>query len=177
MIRLFVGLYPPVEAAEAMLAEFRTYEWPEHRETTIEQIHMTLQFIGDVLASRLDDIAESVERAAAGLKRFEVSPTHIITLPDVGHARLAAIETDGHPVLLEIKRRLVTRLARTAKDRSRNFRPHLTLCRFHIPVLLKEPLREDVELAPFAVDRIMLMKSTLRPDGAVHKQLAVVELG
>ena len=176
MLRLFAAIYPPAEAAGAMIDELRTYELPEHRETPADQLHLTMQFIGDTPGSALDDTIESVQRAAAGLERFELKPSWFITLPEEGFARLVAVETDEPPALLEIKRRLVTRLARTKRERSRGFRPHLTVCRFRNPARLQAPLREETEIPAFSVDRITLMKSTLSPSGAEHKELAAAQL-
>jgi 2'-5' RNA ligase len=176
MLRLFAAIYPPEDIARAMIDELRTYEMPEHRETPAEQIHLTMQFIGDTPASALEETIESVERAAAGLERFELKPSWFITLPEEDAARLVAVETDEPPTLLEIKRRLVTRLARTRRERSRRFRPHLTLCRFTNPVRLKQPLREETAIPAFKVERIALMKSTLSPSGAEHKEVAAALL-
>lgn len=159
-----------------MLKELREYTLPEHRETPAEQIHMTLQFIGDTPGSELDETIESVQRATAGLNAFELRPEFFITLPIDDMARLVAVETDSPPALLEIKRRLVTRLARTKRERTRGFTPHLTLCRFRNPARLAQPLREATSIAPFIVDRVVLMQSVLKPDGAVHTQLAEARL-
>ena len=176
MLRLFAAIYPPIETAKALLEELRTYELPEHRATPVEQIHLTMQFIGDTPGSELDDTIESVQRAAAGLEAFDLTPKFFITLPEEGFARLVAAETDEPPALLEIKRRLVTRLARTQRERSRGFTPHFTLCRFRNPVRLKAPLREPTAIAPFRIDKLVLMRSTLAPSGATHTRVALAAL-
>src|SRR5690606_23530157 len=62
-LRLFVAAYPPRETAEAMLEALRTLTLPDYRITPIEQVHLTLQFIGDTPARDLDETIESVRRA------------------------------------------------------------------------------------------------------------------
>lgn len=177
MLRLFAAIFPPPDVAAALLTELRQYTLPEHREAPPEQVHLTMQFIGDTPGHQLDATIESVERAAAGLTRFELKPEFFITLPDVDLARLVAVETDSPATLLEIKRRLVTRLARTKRERNRSFRPHLTLCRFRIPVKLAQPLKESTEAPPFAVEHIALMQSILKPSGAEYVRVATAALG
>src|SRR5688572_27304408 len=130
-LRLFVGIYPPREVAEAMLNAMAELKLPAHRPTLCEQVHLTLQFIGDTPARELDATIESVERGAAGLSAFELSAERLIQLPERGPARLVAAQTDAPPTLVELHRRLAMRLARNVRDRNEErFRPHLTLCRF-----------------------------------------------
>ena len=132
---------------------------------------MTLHFIGDVPTKQLDATIESVLRATAGISAFDLTVQRLITLGPRGSARLVAAETDRPPELLEIHRRLVTRLARSVRHNpSHRFRPHLTLCRFKKPtkrIALDSPL--DAE--PFRVQQVVLMKSTLRSDGAQHHEI------
>jgi len=176
MLRLFAAIFPPTEIAAALLDELREYTVPEHRQVPADQVHLTMQFIGDTPGNQLDATIESVQRAAAGLTRFVLKPEFFITLPDDDLARLVAVETDSPPTLLEIKRRLVTRLARTKRERNRGFRPHFTLCRFRFPVKLGEPLKEPTEAPAFEVDHIALMQSILKPSGAEYMRVATAEL-
>ena len=61
------------------------------------------------------------------------------------------------------------------------YRPHLTLGRVK-SLKGREELADlmerdrDVDLGPFAVDRIILFKSDLRPTGPVYTPLAIREL-
>lgn len=174
ILRLFVAVFPDGNVAREMLRAIRKLELPTHKLTPPEQIHITMQFIGDTESRELDSVMESVERSAAGLKRFTLTPTQLLTFPERGPARLLAAETDAPPTLLEIQRRLAHRLARSEKH-DRPFRPHLTLCRFRSPVrnlIINEPLTTS----PFEVNRIALMKSTLKPTGAVYAEVTAVEL-
>jgi 2'-5' RNA ligase len=106
------------------------------------------------------------------VQRFELCPSLLIKLPQRGAARLIAAEADRPPALMEIQRRLATRLARSARrNPSDRFRPHMTLCRFRSPSSLPR-IDEVLKADPFPVDRVRLMKSTLRPEGAQHDELA-----
>lgn len=175
-LRLFVAAYPPRETAEAMLEALRTLTLPDYRITPIEQVHLTLQFIGDTPARDLDETIESVRRAAGGLQAFDLVPQRLMTLPERGPSRLVAAETDAPATLLELQHRLAMRLARQPRQRKdQRFRPHLTLCRFRSP---QQRVYVDVPLSlpAYRVHRIAVMRSTLSSMGAVHHEVACVDL-
>lgn len=175
-LRLFAAIYPPPSRSQAMLDLLPPLQLPPHRATPPDQLHMTVQFIGDTPSAELDATIESVQRAVAGLKPFDLAPSHLIALPERGPARLVAVETNLHPTLMEIHRRLVTRLARTVRARdAERFRPHLTLCRFRSPSRGVR-LEQDLSLPPFTVDRVRLMRSTLDSQGAIHHEVIACEL-
>jgi 2'-5' RNA ligase len=177
-LRLFVAAYPPEDIARALCDRVQAMNLPSHaRFTPIEQVHMTLQFIGDTPSGQMDAVCESVERAAAGLPAFTLTLRELIALPEGGPKRLIAAETDAPPTLLEIHRRLVQRLARQVRSKAGDrFRPHMTLCRFASPV--KEfDIADSAVRGSFSVDHVVLMRSTLWHDGATHHEVLRVPLG
>ena len=48
-LRLFVALYPPLALAREMVARAAGMDLPRNRVTPAEQVHLTLQFIGERL--------------------------------------------------------------------------------------------------------------------------------
>ncbi|MHC5002416.1 MAG: RNA 2',3'-cyclic phosphodiesterase [Planctomycetota bacterium] len=177
-LRLFVAIYPPPVVVRALLASVPGSRLPPHRLVPEAQVHITLQFIGDCPVSDLDATTESVRRSASGLGGFELEVMRLISLPERGPARLVAAETDAPSPLLELKDRLVRRLAREPRREHRKFRPHLTLLRYRRPTRsgrLDEVV--TIEPASFGVEKLMLMKSTLRPEGALHEVVEQVDLG
>jgi RNA 2',3'-cyclic 3'-phosphodiesterase len=175
--RLFVAVYPPAEFVNGAMSRLAQLALPEHRPTPPEQVHMTLQFVGDAPARELPTIRESVDRAAAGITAFELAPIRFITLPERGPARLMAVETDAPPSLTELQRRLAIRLARNARDRADGrFLPHLTLARFPGGGIQGVGVSEAAAFAGFRVDSVRLMCSVLSPRGAWHRELACLPL-
>lgn len=175
-LRLFVAVYPPAADAQAMLRAMRKLHPPAHRETPVEQVHLTLQFIGEVERRALPAIIESVERSASGLGAFSLRPERLITLPERGRPRLIAARTDSPAALLELQRRLATRLARHPRDRAGDrFTPHLTLCRFSHSAH-PSPIDEALSLPAFGVEQVHLVRSVLLPEGAEHAPVHQVDL-
>jgi 2'-5' RNA ligase len=172
-IRLFVAAYPPAEVRVAYAAVLETIDaGAPYRATPAEQIHMTLQFIGAVPEKQLDEVIESTSRSGAGIPAFTLTPQKLVCFPERGTPRLIALETDTPAALKEVRRRLVQRLAKEPRKESpERFRPHLTLCRFTgagRPTRIEEPAL----LPPFAVEALILFKSTLKPTGAVYTEVA-----
>ena len=127
------------------------------------------------LPFELDGVIESVEDSADGIAPFDLTPLRLMSLPSRG-PRLVALETDAPPGLLELQRRLARRLACNARTRhGGRYLPHFTLCRFKQGA---RPRRVDLRLAhpPFTVQRVVLVHSVLRPEGAEHRSLREVEL-
>ncbi len=173
-LRMFVGLYPPPEAAATLAGLLDGLDLPAHRRTPVEQLHMTAHFIGDVPLAEVDGVVESVERSASGLEGFELGPQRLVSLPQRGPARLVAVETDAPATLMELHRRLVHRLATSPRQRAdERFLPHITLCRFGSPAAGLH-IDQAVTAGPWRIDRVRLMRSILRAEGAEH--LLVAEL-
>ncbi|MDX2016504.1 MAG: RNA 2',3'-cyclic phosphodiesterase [Planctomycetota bacterium] len=180
-VRLFVALYPPIDLARRWLSLAHTRLAPDRRvkfrQPPPEQIHLTAMFIGPVEMRERDDIAESVERSASGLKAFALTARSLTTLPKAPTPpRTLCVATDAPPTLLELRRRLVHRLARNPKQRREEFLPHLTVARFEHEkgIQIEEPLPAPES---FPVGQIVLIESLLTPDGPEHTPALTVTLG
>lgn len=159
-----------------MLGMVKSLDVPPHRLTSVEQVHLTLHFIGDTPAGEVEAVMESVRRSTAGIRSFSLTPQRLILLPQRGPKRLIAMETDAPWPLLEMHRRLVHRLASSVRQRNcERFVPHMTLCRFATPtrgVTIEQPAAPD----PIPVREIRLMRSVLLPTGAEHREVMRHEL-
>lgn len=176
-LRLFVAAYPPEALARELVERVATMTLPPgSRIVAADHVHMTLQFIGDMPAAKMESVRESIERSASGLARFTLALKRLIVLPQRGPGRLIAAETGAPPALLELHDRLAKRLARNAREKaSDRFLPHVTLCRFASPTRGFN-LSDAVLQGSFEIDRIMLMRSTLWHGGATHHELLSVPL-
>ncbi len=190
-LRLFVAIYPPRDVAEQMLRCARLhlhehaarYEGAAAQFVALEQVHLTLHFLGNVSARDLPETIGSIDRAKKGLHAFSLIPGAIIALPPSGRhkPRLIAIETDAPADLLELQRRLAQRFARPAREKPGDrFLPHMTLARFRWsrggePLehpAWRGPIEQQPTPAFFDVTEFHLVKSVLRPDGAQHQSVA-----
>ncbi len=167
-LRLFVACFPPPEVAQQFVDALEKLDVPEYRAVPLEQIHLTLQFIGATSPDELERTITIAKRASKGISPFPLQPLKLITIPGRGSIRIIAVESDAPKRLLELHRRHANKFSRQTR-RSR-FLPHFTLCRFAPPQLLPDLDQSSMEISipAFTVDSLHLMRSTLDPEGAQH---------
>lgn len=143
----------------------------------VHHVHLTLLFLGDTHERQVDEVGESVARSVAGLSAFELRPVRLVTLPrEGGSPRVLAVEVEAHSTVMEIHRRLVTRLARPSqRRRGEAFLPHLTIARYPAGIVAASICREVVS-PDIRVGEVRLMASELRPQGAVHREVCAFAL-
>lgn len=173
--RLFVAAYPPQGVAQAMLDLLGAVPLPTHRATSPDQVHLTLLFLGDTSEREVPGVVQSVRGACAGVPSFSIALTMLTTVPKGHRARAVVAETTAPAGMLEIHRRLVSRLARSTIRRD-NFRPHFTLARFAPPGAPAVGVERSLTVGPIEIDRIALVRSILRPEGAQHIPVEEFEL-
>jgi 2'-5' RNA ligase len=170
-LRLFVAAYPAREVVASLQEARRAVAPAGVREVAPGQVHLTLQFIGPVEPRDLERVEESVGAACRGVGAFELRPQRLISLPARGPVRVIAAETDAPAQLIELHRRLAQRLARDARqDPADRFMAHVTLARAQAGASAAR-VDAPVGCGPFRVDRVVLVRSVLRPEGAEHRAL------
>jgi 2'-5' RNA ligase len=145
-----------------------------------EQLHVTLQFLGDVEAGRVAELESSARAAAAKHAAFELSLGAPATF---GSARRARLLHCGLAAGRDAVIALVTALqAHTAPlgfaAERRELVPHVTLARLRQPAdvsAVLAALRMPAE--PMRVEQVTLFRSHLAQSGARYEPLARVPLG
>lgn len=177
-VRVFIAAYPPRAHAGALLSRVTALPLPPIRAVPEIAVHLTVHFVGTVRVRELDDVRDAIEHAVLGLGGFRLTPGRLVALPE-GSPRLIAAETDLPPALRELHDRLVRRLARASSGGA--YHPHLTLARFEAPVAGDSASRlaslPVLDVPPFEVDHVRLVRSDLRPGGAEHVEIGRVRLG
>jgi RNA 2',3'-cyclic 3'-phosphodiesterase len=147
-----------------------------------EGIHLTLKFLGETPADRLDSLTTALAQAVPDEPGFSLALGRAGSFSDRRAPRviLATVGEDTEP-LLALAERLETWLAASGWPRERRaFHPHLTLAR--LPDALDESTRHAVakvtttvktpQTLPWNVDRVYLIRSHLGPGGARYERLA-----
>lgn len=180
-MRLFVALRPPAAVADALnqLAVTAAAQFGG-RVTRAETLHMTLCFLGEVPDKRLS-LVDAACRCVAGEARLSNGGLlHLDKLACWPQKQLiwAGCQTvlEGLP---EVARHLVLALEAAGFSGllGRPFMPHLTLVRRVREVAMAQPeVCADIFLAtcpagiaPWCVNELVLLASTLLPDGPTHR--------
>ena len=164
------GLTERVRAMSARAAKAR---W-----TPVDNIHVTLKFLGETPPERKAAVVEAMERAAANARPFEVSIAGVRIIRRRGAPRMVwATIADAQDQLRQLHERTEQSLERSGFPRDgRSFSPHVTLARVRDGIapwerrLLDEWASAQRSLAPIAlaVEDVVLMKSELKPGGAQY---------
>ena len=148
-----------------------------------ENIHLTIKFLGDIAADKIDSIAGLLESAAAKSHSFDISVKGVGSFPTIDNPRVLWVGIEESNVnLAALYNNIEDALSVIgfAKE-DRPFKPHLTLGRIKF-LKDRKGLKEwierfkDITLGQYMVDSICLFQSMLTPEGAVHIKLEKIEL-
>lgn len=177
-VRLFVAVSIPSRHLERVDEEMRSFrdKAVNARWIDIENQHVTLKFLGSVPSDRLDDVGRTCSMVASSHQPAPVSLTGAGAFPSPSRVRVLWVGIDDpHGLLTRVADDLDQAFEPLGyPTEARSFTPHLTLCRFKIPVPLKSGLPElDLSaLEPFPIDRLQLFRSHLSPKGASYECVA-----
>ena len=181
-LRVFCAVELPAEirAAVAAHATRLRREFPDARASWArpEGLHITLKFIGEVEAARVETLTRAAFAAVGGLKPFRLTIEESGTFPPHGAARvlwLGVKDASGH--LAQLQSRLEQECAANGFPRaSRAFRPHLTVARLRTPqgthALAEAHRRTPFGPYHFEVSELLVIRSELGPGGSRYTPLS-----
>jgi len=152
----------------------------------LEGIHLTLKFLGDVPADQIEEITRALQKSCQGFAPFSLSCGGLGCFPNLKRPRVMWVgiqeETGTLAKLQKAIEENVAPLGYPAEKRK--FSPHLTLGRVQKRAGAGDQRRlgelvgasEIGILGQMEVRSVNLMRSDLRPSGAVYTRLAEVEL-
>ena len=167
------------EAAAAHAARLRR-DFPDAKASWARpaSLHVTLKFIGEVEAARVEALSRAAEAAVEGFAPFRLSVEEAGTFPPRGPARVLWLGVrDESGGLTRLQRRLEEECAAAGFTReSRAFKPHLTLARLRpskdAPALSDAHRRSTFGPYPFEVSGLVVMRSELGPGGSRYTPLS-----
>ena len=175
--RLFVAVPIPEPVARFLEDIRRRLETPEVsiRWVPVKNIHLTLQFFGEVEAASVAAIADQMDAVADAAPSFSIAAKGVGGFPNMRRFRVLWIGLGGETrQLAAIQGALAARLETIGFARERRrYHPHLTIGRARQPIDGRRwgeqlaPL-SDCASDPFRVDRICLFASLLKPGGAEY---------
>lgn len=189
LFRLFIAVTLPEEVKakiEAAQAELRqALPGPGVRWTRREQFHLTLKFLGDMDAARVEALKEAIRAACQGFNALHLRAERVGFFPDLRSPRVVWVgvqdRTDQLPRLQQAVEGATQYF--TAEREEQRFTGHVTFARIKS---ISRPEAEAVGRAAAGMAersfgqwtecKVELMGSVLSPQGARHSSLAAIGL-
>jgi 2'-5' RNA ligase len=179
-IRAFVAL-PLPESASHQLGQFlmtlKAKVPHGFRLVNIENIHLTLAFLGDTPIHKIKQLSTMLTELTENYTAIPARFSKLGAFPNANHMRIFWLGLDTAPELIALQKEIAhcCKLCNLLKD-DKPFVPHLTLARLSDEMsqtekvqsaeLLKTPLKELQDA--FVLNRLVLFQSTLKTTGAVY---------
>ena len=178
-LRLFVAVELPAEIKEAIAERVEPFRALEgFRWTPVDNLHLTVAFLGWVQPERVEEITARLAGAAADLVPFEARLGGAGGFPERGKARVlwVGFEDDGGE-LAALATGVRTALGELFPPDDRPFRPHVTVARARRRPQRVTAKAESHSGPAFRVDAITLFRSRLGGEHARYEALERWPLG
>jgi 2'-5' RNA ligase len=184
LIRTFIAIEIPdgIKAAMAEVQGALRKTGADVGWTRPEGVHLTLKFLGPVEAQLIPKLSAAVEAITKGEAPLTVDVKGTGVFPNARAPRVVWLGLGGDiDALAELARKVDAACEGLGfKPEGRPFKPHLTLGRIKSTKgskALMDALKsfENVELGGFKAESISIMKSELKPSGAVYTQLQEIK--
>lgn len=148
-----------------------------------QNIHLTLKFLGHIAPHRIAEILSSIKPIVIRHPPFTLVPEGCGVFPHARSPRVFWLGIrDDSGVLSELQEEIECALETLGFPREkRPFTPHLTIGRVRLyrkpKDLTPKFLALEFSEPAFEVDHITLMRSDLKPTGAIYTPLEIIPLG
>ena len=180
--RLFIAI-PITEASKVsiikgILSDDKLKQMPV-RWTSYRNLHLTIQFLGDVDEKRIPDLKQILNRIRLSENPEIIKFTNIGAFPGISKPRIIYLGLDYSDYLPNIQRFITKDLIRNGFTvDNKPFRPHLTLGRVREGMLFQsrdiqyvQEIADRISVPDSPVDRIVLFESKLQPGGPIYTSL------
>jgi len=183
LLRAFIAVELPLELRQAVCDSTSTLRKESGelvRWVPIENMHLTLKFLGDVSPSNLELLSQMLRAETDLFACFDLRLSGLSSFPNLRRPRVIYVGIQA-PASLEALQRGIESSSRRLgyESEERGFSPHLTIGRIKQTVTAAEQqtIRRILEstkidsLGTARVDSVQLFKSDLKPTGSVYTRM------
>jgi len=150
-----------------------------------KNLHLTVRFLGETEEAKVPKLKKLIDEVAAKFPAADTTIDRLGGFPNLNRPRViwaGLAENESVESMGKLARQieLAVRQLRFEPDK-KGFKPHLTLGRVkdprdlgELPAFMKSCRFEPI---PLALDRLVLIKSTLTPQGSIYEHLHEAKLG
>jgi RNA 2',3'-cyclic 3'-phosphodiesterase len=183
LLRAFIAVELPLEIRQSVCeatSKLRKEIGALVRWVPLENMHLTLKFLGDVSPSNIDLLSGMLRSETDLFNCFDLHLNGLSSFPSLKRPRVIYIGIQAPAALESLQRGIESASRRLGyESEERGFSPHLTLGRVkqNITVPEQQMIRRALEvtkidsLGTARVDSVQLFKSDLKPTGSVYTRL------
>jgi len=166
-------------ATQHIIDQLKTNEWNEHvRWTPLENLHLTLRFLGDVSEQVLQELNKALTEKLKACAPFSIMFKEPRLFPHFKKPRVVAVTVAHNEELIQVANIFEEcAIAAGLEPENRQFKGHLTLGRCKQTF----PRRTKLESLPFSsrlpVNHVTLYQSRLSSEGPTYIELAKLPIG
>jgi len=176
-MRVFVAIEISKEEILKKIQTFQKNVGIDAKPTKIDQIHFTLEFLGEIDQVKYDQVKDVMEKIS--FSSFDISLKGVGVFPNLKNPRVIwiGIDENGAGKLISIANEVGIKLTTLGFEKEKKFKPHLTVFRVKkkindISSIMKE--YETVEFGVQTISKIKVKRSVLSPKGPEYSDLLEV---
>ncbi|MDN5347709.1 MAG: 2,3-cyclic 3-phosphodiesterase [Clostridia bacterium] len=148
----------------------------------MENLHLTLKFLGEVEGDKLKRIELALENSVEGISPFNLKIEGVGVFPGWQRPRVLWAGIRPEPMLTKLQSNIEARLVKLGYPRAEKFSGHLTLGRVRSNRGLDSLMAaygnlKQEKWGEEQIRQVFLVESQLTPKGPYYRDLAVVNLG
>ena len=183
LLRAFIAVELPFEIRQTVCnttSRLRNEIGALVRWVSIENMHLTLKFLGDVSLSNVEMLSHMLRAETDLFNCFDLHLNGLGSFPNLKRPRVIYVGIQAPAVLESLRRGIESASRRLGyESEERGFSPHLTIGRVkqNVTATEQQTIRRALEgtkidsLGTARVDSIQLFKSDLKPTGSVYTRL------
>lgn len=147
----------------------------------LENLHLTLKFFGDIDTEGIDLLSSKIAGVVSNFDNFTVKIKGCGAFPNTKRIKVIWLGIDEDEIIKKLHDELDNEFVKLGFDKDKKFSSHLTIGRMRNAKgkeKVKSTIEElrEVEIGEMTVDKIILKKSTLTPQGPIYEDLEIFEL-
>lgn len=183
LLRTFIAVEIPLDIRQTVCAatsKLRNELGVLIRWVPIENMHLTLKFLGDISPSNVDLLSGMLRAETDLFNYFDLRLNGLGSFPSLKRPRVIYIGIQAPAALESLQRGIESASRRLGyESEERGFSPHLTIGRVkqNVTATEQQAIRRALEntkidsLGTARVDSVHLYKSELKPNGSVYTKL------
>lgn len=147
----------------------------------LENLHLTLKFFGDIDTEGIDLLSSKIADIVSDFDKFNIKIKGCGAFPNTNRIKVIWLGLEDDEIVKKLHDGLDKEFVKLGFDKDKKFSSHLTIGRMKSAkgkAKVKSTIEgfSEVEIGEMSVDKIILKKSTLTPQGPIYEDLKIFEL-